>query len=115
MQRWLFILRRWAAEAKKQLASKPADLDSENVLHIRRVIYDGEAEELETERLLSLDAVLHSHLSRRMRRWAKGRNGFFILVRERQSVSAMPAGGICIRLRKQLECGSGAGTISGIL
>jgi integrase len=34
---------------------QPGDLDSDNILHIRRIIYDGHVEMLETEQVLPLD------------------------------------------------------------
>jgi hypothetical protein len=38
---------------------QPGDLDSDNILHIRRIIYDGHVEMLETEQVLPLDAPDH--------------------------------------------------------
>ena len=46
---------------------QPADLDSKNVLHVRRVIYDGEMETQEKEQQFPLDADVHAELLQRLR------------------------------------------------
>jgi integrase len=54
---------------EEAIGIKPTDLDENNVLHIRRVIYKGRAEELEEEQiqLLPLDQPEHAELVRRLR------------------------------------------------
>jgi hypothetical protein len=79
---------------------QPADLDEANVIHVRRVIYDGQAEMLDKEEQYPLDAVVHSELIRRMRGLGQDKSGLSITRREICSVLAMLAGGICIRQRK---------------
>jgi len=56
---------------------QPDDLDENNVLHIRRVIYEGEVEVLEKEQLLPLDSVVHADLIRRIRALGVGRKWVF--------------------------------------
>jgi integrase len=56
---------------------QPGDLDSDNILHIRRVIYDGHAEELETEQVLPLDAPDHAELVQRLRALGVGHEWVF--------------------------------------
>jgi len=51
---------------------QPTDLDKENVLHVRRVIYNGKAESLEKEEQFPLDAVVHADLLRRLRTQGAG-------------------------------------------
>ena len=51
---------------------QPADLDEANVIHVRRVIYDGQAEMLDKEEQYPLDAVVHAELIRRMRGLGQG-------------------------------------------
>jgi hypothetical protein len=46
---------------------QPPDLDSENVLHVRRVIYHREVIPLEKEECYPLDAVIHAELLERLR------------------------------------------------
>jgi integrase len=46
---------------------QPVDLDDNLTLHVRRIIYNGQAEELEKEELYPLDEVVHSDLIRRLR------------------------------------------------
>jgi integrase len=52
---------------EEAIGIKPADLDDNNVLHIRRVIYKGRVEELEKEQVLPLDRPEHAELLRRLR------------------------------------------------
>jgi integrase len=56
---------------------QPADLDSNNILHIRRIVYEGRVEELEREELLPLDAPEHADLVRRMRALGEGHKWVF--------------------------------------
>jgi integrase len=51
---------------------QPTDLDKENVLHVRRVIYNGKVESLEKEEQFPLDAVVHADLLRRLRTQGAG-------------------------------------------
>ena len=52
---------------EEAIGIKPTDLDANNVLHIRRVIYHGRVEELEEEQLLPLDQPEHAELVGRLR------------------------------------------------
>ena len=54
---------------EEAIGIKPTDLDDNNVLHIRRVIYKGRAEELEEDQIqvLPLDQPEHAELVRRLR------------------------------------------------
>jgi excisionase family DNA binding protein len=52
---------------EEAIGLKPSDLDGNNVLHIRRIIYNGRVEELEEEQLLPLDQPEHAELVRRLR------------------------------------------------
>jgi hypothetical protein len=56
---------------------QPHDLDENNVLHIRRVVYEGEVEVLEKEQSLPLDSVVHADLIRRIRALGDGRKWVF--------------------------------------
>lgn len=56
---------------------KPTDLDEHNVLHIRRVIYNGVVEELEKEQLLPLDSPEHAELVQRLRALGEGHEWVF--------------------------------------
>jgi integrase len=58
-------------------ALQPEDLDENNVLHIRRVVYEGEVEVLEKEQLLPLDSVVHADLIRRIRELGVGKKWVF--------------------------------------
>jgi len=54
---------------EEAIGIKPTDLDDNNVLHIRRVIYKGRVEELEEDQIqvLPLDQPEHAELVRRLR------------------------------------------------
>jgi integrase len=52
---------------EEAIGLKPTDLDDNNVLHIRRVIYKGRVEELEKEQVLPLGQREHAELVRRLR------------------------------------------------
>jgi len=52
---------------EEAIGIKSTDLDDNNVLHIRRVIYKGRVEELEKEQVLPLDQPEHAELIRRLR------------------------------------------------
>lgn len=52
---------------EEAIGIKPTDLEANNVLHIRRVIYHGRVEELEEEQLLPLDQPEHAELVGRLR------------------------------------------------
>jgi integrase len=56
---------------------QPGDLDSDNILHIRRIIYDGHVEMLETEQVLPLDAPDHEALVKRLRALGEGHEWVF--------------------------------------
>ena len=56
---------------------QPGDLDENNVLHIRRVVYGGEVEVLEKEQLVPPDSVMHADLIQRIRALGSGRNWVF--------------------------------------
>jgi len=62
---------------EEAIAIKPADLDDANILHVRRVIYDGRVEELETEQVLPLDAPEHAELVQRLRALGQGQEWVF--------------------------------------
>ena len=73
----VLLLASTGLRGEEAVGFKPPDLDSNNVLHLRRVFYHGQVDELETERLLSLDAVLHAELIARMRFLGEGREWIF--------------------------------------
>jgi excisionase family DNA binding protein len=56
---------------------QPCDLDSDNILHIRRIVYEGRIEELEQEELVPLDAPEHHELVLRMRNLGEGHKWVF--------------------------------------
>lgn len=60
---------------------QPGDLDAKNVLHVRRIIYNGEVvlltEEEQQKNVFPLDAVVHAELIRRMRSLGDGQQWFF--------------------------------------
>jgi len=56
---------------------RPHDLDENNVLHIRRVVYQGKVEVLEKEPLLLLDSVVHADLIRPIRVSGVGKKWVF--------------------------------------
>ena len=56
---------------------QPDDLDDNNILHIRRVIYGGQVEALKKEQHLQLDPVVHADLIQRMRALGKGAKWIF--------------------------------------
>lgn len=62
---------------EEAIGIKPTDLDENNVLHIRRIIYKGRAEALEEEQLLPLDQPEHAELVRRLRSLGKGHEWVF--------------------------------------
>jgi integrase len=62
---------------EEAIGIKPNDLDYNNVLHIRRVIYNGRVEELEEEQLLPLDQPEHAELVRRLRSLGEGHEWVF--------------------------------------
>lgn len=62
---------------EEAIGIKPTDLDDNNVLHIRRVIYNGRVEELEEEQLLPLDQHEHDELVRRLRSLGTGHEWVF--------------------------------------
>jgi integrase len=59
----------------------PGDLDAKNVLHVKRIIYDGEVvlltEEEQQKNVFPLDAVVHAELIRRMRSLGGGQQWIF--------------------------------------
>lgn len=61
---------------------QPEDLYSNNILHIRRVVYEGRVEELEGEELLPLDSPEHAELVRRMRALGEGHKWMFHNLRK---------------------------------
>jgi integrase len=52
---------------EEAIGLRPGDLDAENVLHVRRIIYNGQTTELEKEQTVPLDAPEHAELVRRLR------------------------------------------------
>jgi integrase len=92
---------------EEAIGLKPADLDDENVLHVRRVIYDRQEELLEKEKRFPLDAVVHADLIRRIRALGEGQEWIFLPAKVRPSISATPAVAIFIPLRKQSGWSSG--------
>jgi len=56
---------------------QPNDLDSDNILHIRRIVYEGRIEELEQEELVPLDGLEHRELVLRMRNLGEGHKWVF--------------------------------------
>lgn len=73
----VLLLAATGLRGEEAVGFKPADLDSNGILHIHRVYYHGQVEELETERLLSLDLVLHAELIARLRFLGTGREWIF--------------------------------------
>jgi integrase len=62
---------------EEAIGVKPTDLASDNILHIRRVIYDGDVQELETQQVLPLDAPCHAELVQRLRALGEGHDWVF--------------------------------------
>ena len=62
---------------EEAIGLQPGDLDDNNILHIRRIIYDGKIEELAEEQLLPLDQPQHAELVRRLRALGKGQEWIF--------------------------------------
>jgi integrase len=62
---------------EEAIGIKPDDLGDDNVLRIRRVIYDGRVEELEQEQILPLDQPEHAELVRRLRSLGAGHQWVF--------------------------------------
>jgi len=56
-----------ALRGEEAIGLQPDDLDQNNVLHVRRVIYDRQMELLEKDKQFPLDAVVHADLIRRLR------------------------------------------------
>jgi integrase len=71
---FLGLLGRRIEEAR---GMQPSDLDDNNILHVRRVIYNGRVEELEGEQLLPLDQPEHAELVRRLRSIGAGHEWLF--------------------------------------
>jgi integrase len=62
---------------EEAIGVQPTDLDEANVLHIRRIIYNGKVEILENEQSFPLDAVVHADLIRRIRALGEGHEWVF--------------------------------------
>lgn len=62
---------------EEAIGIRPADLDSNDLLHIRRVIYKGRVEELEEEQVLPLDQPEHAELVGRLRSLANNHEWVF--------------------------------------
>lgn len=62
---------------EEAIGIQPADLGDDNILRIRRVIYNGRVEELEDEQVLPLDQPEHAELVRRLRAVGKGHKWVF--------------------------------------
>jgi integrase len=62
---------------EEAIGLQPDDLDQNNVLHVRRVIYDRQMELLEKEKQFPLDAVVHADLIRRLRALGVGHQWVF--------------------------------------
>jgi integrase len=66
-----------ALRGEEAVGLQPDDLDQNNVLHVRRVIYDRQMELLEKEKQFPLDAVVHADLIRRLRALGVGQEWIF--------------------------------------
>jgi integrase len=66
-----------ALRGEEAVGLQPDDLDQNNVLHVRRVIYDRQMELLEKEKQFPLDAVVHADLIRRLRALGVGHQWVF--------------------------------------
>ena len=62
---------------EEAIGIQPSDLDSNNILHIRRIVYDGRIEELEQEELVPIDSPEHQALVQRMRKLGEGHQWVF--------------------------------------
>ena len=64
---------------EEAIGIKPTDLENDNVLHIRRVICNGQVEELaeEEQQVLPLDQPEHAELVRRLRAFGEGHEWVF--------------------------------------
>jgi integrase len=77
----VLLLARVGLRGEAAIALQPDDLDTNNVLHVKRIIYDGEVVLLTKEELkknvFPLDAVVHGDLIRRMRSLGDGQQWIF--------------------------------------
>jgi integrase len=62
---------------EEAIGLKPGDLDDGDILHIRRIIYEGRVQELEKEQVLPLDSPEHADLVRRLRALGAGHEWVF--------------------------------------
>jgi integrase len=62
---------------EEAIGLKPRDLDDDDILHIRRIIYEGRVQELEKEQVLPLDSPEHDELIRRLRALGAGHEWVF--------------------------------------
>lgn len=62
---------------EEAIGVKPADLDCDNILHIRRIIYNGHVEDLEEEQVLPLDTPSHAEVVLRLRALGEGHEWVF--------------------------------------
>ncbi len=87
---------------EEAIGINPNELDDNNVLHIRRVIYKGRAEERDQKELLPLDQPEHAELVCRLRMLDAGQQWVFHC---RKGTPLNPGNGIaiCTPLQKQLE------------
>jgi hypothetical protein len=93
---------------------QPDDLDQNNVLHVRRVIYDRQMELLEKEKQFPLDGVVHADLIRRLRALGVGHQWVFHSRKGTPVDLGNAAVATCIRQRQPSAASSGAGMISAI-
>lgn len=62
---------------EEAIGLKPGDLDDDDILHIRRIVYEGRVQELEKEQVLPLDSPEHAELVRRLRALGAGHEWVF--------------------------------------
>jgi len=99
MPRWWLFLALTGRRIEEAIGLKPDDLGSDNMLHIRRVIYNGRMEELDEEQL-PLDAPEHRELVERLRSLGIGPQWVFC-SRRGTPQSGKCVALICIRRQRQ--------------
>ena len=85
---FLGLLGRRIEEAR---GMQPSDLDDNNILHIRRVIYNGRVEELEESNCCRSTSLNTRNSSVGFARLLRVTNGCFVRAKERPSIRATPA------------------------
>jgi hypothetical protein len=93
---FLALLGRRIEEA---IGLKPTDLGSDNVLRIRRVIYNGKVEEV-PEQVLPLDAPEHAELVERLRALGEGHEWVFRSKAGTPISRAMPVAATCTQRQR---------------